>query len=80
MPYTIIIHPTGEEPIIGEVEELPKPTDISIVINSPRKMDGKELHYLAESVLTVIWPIYRINFIEVLPTKAEEEIIGFVRE
>ncbi len=80
MPYTIIIHPTGEEPIIGEVEELPKPTDTSITINSPRKIDGKELHYLAESVLTVIWPIHRLNFIEVLPTKAEEEIIGFVRE
>ncbi len=29
MPYTIIIHPTGEEPIIGEVEQLPEPTDIS---------------------------------------------------
>jgi len=80
MPYSIIIHPTGEEPIIGEIEELPKPTDISIVLNSPRRLDGKELHYLSENVLTVIWPISRLNFIEVLPTKAEEEIIGFVRE
>ncbi len=80
MPYTIIIHPTGEEPIIGEVEELPKATDLSITLNSPRKLDGKELHYLSENVLTVIWPMSRLNFIEVLPTKAEEEIIGFVRE
>ncbi|MFZ0532839.1 MAG: hypothetical protein WAM09_06630 [Anaerolineales bacterium] len=80
MPYTIILHPAGEESIIGEVEELPKPTDLSITLNSPRRIDGKELHYLTESVLTVIWPIHRINFIEVLPTKAEEEIIGFVRE
>ena len=80
MPYTIIIHPTGEEPIIGEVEDLPQPSDLFITMNSPRRIDGKELHYLTESVLTVIWPIYRINFIEVLPTKAEEEIIGFVRE
>lgn len=80
MPYTIIIHPTGEEPIIGEIEELPKATDLSITLNSPRKLDGKELHYLSENVLTVIWPISRLNFIEVLPTKAEEEIIGFVRE
>jgi hypothetical protein len=80
MPYTIILHPTGEEPIIGEVEDLPQPTDLSITVNSPRRMDGKELHYLSESVLTVIWPLNRMNFIEVLPTKAEEEIIGFVRE
>jgi hypothetical protein len=80
MPYSIIIHPTGEEPIIGEVEELPKTTDILITLNSPRRLDGKELHYLSENVLTVTWPIQRLNFIEVLPTKAEEEIIGFVRE
>jgi hypothetical protein len=80
MPYTVIIHPSGEEPIIGEVEDLPHTTDLIITINSPRRIDGKELHYLTESVLTVIWPINRLNFIEVLPTKAEEEIIGFVRE
>ena len=80
MPYTIIIHPTGEEPIIGEVEQLPQPSDASITLNSPRRIDGKELHYLSENVLTVIWPIIRLNFIEILPTKAEEEIIGFVRE
>ena len=80
MPYTIILHPTGEEPIIGEVEDLPQPMDISVTVNSPRRIDGKELHYLSESVLTVIWPLNRMNFIEVLPTKAEEEIIGFVRE
>ena len=80
MPYTIIIHPTGEEPIVGEIDDLPKSTDIMLTLNSPRKLDGKELHYLSENVLTVIWPINRLNFIEVLPTKAEEEIIGFVRE
>ncbi|OGO62661.1 MAG: hypothetical protein A2029_13565 [Chloroflexi bacterium RBG_19FT_COMBO_47_9] len=80
MPYTIIIHPTGEEPIIGEVEQLPQPSDVSITLNSPRRIDGKELHYLSENVLTVIWPFSRLNFIEILPTKAEEEIIGFVRE
>jgi hypothetical protein len=80
MPYTIILHPTGEEPIVGEIEDLPEPTDIIISVNSPRRLDGKELHYLSENVLTVIWPIARLNFIEVMPTKAEEEIIGFVRE
>ena len=75
MPYTVIIHPTGEEPIIGEVEELPKPTDLSITVNSPRRIDGKELHYLTESVLTVIWPIHRLNFIEVCPPKQKKKLL-----
>jgi hypothetical protein len=80
MPYTIILHPTGEEPIVGEIEDLPNPTDVLVTVNSPRRIDGKELHYLTENVLTVVWPIARLNFIEILPTRAEEEIIGFVRE
>jgi hypothetical protein len=80
MPYTIILHPTGEESIVGEIEDLPSPTDVLVTVNSPRRIDGKELHYLTENVLTVVWPIARLNFIEILPTRAEEEIIGFVRE
>jgi len=51
-----------------------------VVVKNPRRMDGKDLHYLAENVLTVYWPIERINFIEVLSEGEEEEIIGFVRE
>ena len=51
-----------------------------VVINNPRRLDGKELHYLADNVITVIWPFSRINFIELMPSKEEEDIIGFVRE
>ena len=80
MPYSIVLHLSGEEPILAEVEELPKPTDVVIAVNNPRRLDGKDLHYLAEDVITVIWPLARLNFIEVLPSKEEDEIIGFVRE
>jgi len=51
-----------------------------IVVKNPRRLDGKDIHYLAENVLTVYWPLDRINFIEVLSAGEEEEIIGFVRE
>ncbi len=80
MPYSVVLHLSGEEPILAEVEELPKPTDVVIAVNNPRRLDGKDLHYLAEDVITVIWPLAKLNFIEVLPSKEEEEIIGFVRE
>jgi hypothetical protein len=42
--------------------------------------DGKDVPYLAENVITVLWPIDKIHFIEILSGKEEEEIIGFVRE
>jgi hypothetical protein len=80
MTITAIVHIQGEEPVVGEIDDVPTPIDVSLKISNPRKLDGKDLHYLAENVVTVIWPISRINFIEILPTREEEEVFGFVRE
>jgi len=80
MAQTIIIHIANEDPIVGEINELPGPTDTIITLHSPRRRDGKDVHYLQNSVVTVIWPVNQISFIEVLPSQMEEEIIGFVRE
>ncbi len=77
---TVLIHIMNEDPVAGEVEHLPSPTDNLIILKNPRKRDGKDLHYLEPNVSTVIWPISRINFIEVMPTGEEEEIITFIRE
>ncbi len=79
MAHTIVLHLNNEEAVVGEIEEIPAPTDTLLVINNPRRMDGKDLHYLSEDVVTVIWPVSRLNFLEILPSK-EEEIISFVRE
>lgn len=80
MPYSIVLHLQNEDAVLGDVEELPKPEDSLVVVNNPRRVDGKDLFYIGENVVTVIWPMHRINFIEVNPSKEEEEIIGFVRE
>ena len=80
MAYTLVIHVQNSDPVLGETDELPNPTDTMVVVKNPRRVDGKDLHYLAENVLTVYWPVDRINFIEVLSEGEEEEIIGFVRE
>jgi hypothetical protein len=80
MAYTVVLHLTSEEPVAGEVEELPDKADLLITVTNPRRLDGKDLQYLTENVITVMYPINRINFIEVLPSREEEKIIGFVRE
>lgn len=77
---TVLLHLPNEEPVVGEVDELPAPTDLMITLKNPRRRDGKDLHYLEPNVTTVIFPLSRITLIEVLPTEEEEEIIGFVRE
>jgi hypothetical protein len=80
MAITIILHIQNEEAVVGEVEELPASIDNMITIINPRRIDGKDLHYLSENVVTVVWPLHRVTFIEVMPSKEEEEIFGFVRE
>jgi hypothetical protein len=77
---TLLLHVTNEEPILAEVEELPSPGDQSIVCMNPRRRDGKDLHYVLPEVQTIIVPWWRINFIEVMPTGEEEEIVAFYRD
>ena len=77
---TLIIHIQNEDPVIGDVDALPNAADNVLIVKNPRKRDGKDLHYLDNSVNVVVWPFWRINFIEVLPMAEEEEIITFVRE
>jgi len=80
MPYSIILHISGESSVLGEVEELPKPTDVIITVMNPRQKDNKDLHYVSNNVVKVIWPIDKITLIEILENEEEEHLIGFVRE
>ena len=80
MAYSVILHIVGEPSILGEVEELPKPSDNLITVSNPRLRDGKDIHYLEHNVVKVIWPVDKITLIEVLESEEEEHLIGFVRE
>ena len=77
---SVLVHIQNEDPVLGEVDALPTPSDTLLLIKNPRRKDGKDLHYLETNVSTVIWPVWRINFIELIPTGEEEEIISFVRD
>jgi hypothetical protein len=76
----ILLHIAGEDPVLCEVEALPAATDVTITVKNPRRRDGKDVPYLDNGVTTVVYPMQRVTFIELLPTGEEEEVIGFVRE
>jgi hypothetical protein len=80
MAHTVVIHLQNEDPICGEVDHLPTAGDTVLTLQNPRRRDGKDVHYLANDIITVIWPINQISFIEVIPSEGDERIIGFVRE
>jgi len=80
MAISVLLHLSGEDPVVGEIDELPAPSDVSVTLNNPRRRDGKDLPYVQGNVVTVVWPMHRVNFIEILPTIEEERLIGPVRE
>ena len=80
MPITIQIHILNEEPMVAEVEALPGGNDTLLVAMNPRLRDGKDVRFLATNVTTILVPVSRINFIQVLPSGEEERVVGFVRD
>jgi hypothetical protein len=80
MSITVQIHIVNEEPIVAEVESLPTAQDTLVVAVNPRLRDGKDLRFLAPNVTTLILPVSRLNFIQVLPSGEEERVVGFVRD
>ncbi len=80
MPYRIQVHIANDDPVVLDVEELPKPTDQFVMGTNPQRRDGKDVPYILREVNQVIFPWWRINFIQVLPSEREEEIMTFIRE
>lgn len=80
MAYRIQVHIAGDDPVVLDVEELPKPTDNYVIGMNPQRRDGGEVSYILHEVDQVIYPWWRINFIQILPSEHEEMIDTFVRE
>jgi hypothetical protein len=80
MAIEVILHIQNSDPVLGEIDEIPDPKDTILKVSNPRFRDGKDIHYLQTNVVTVLWPIQQLTFIEVLPSEEEESIVGFVRE
>jgi len=77
---SVIVHISNEDPVMGEIDALPGSGDSVIALKNPRRKDGKDVNYLEANVSVVLFPLAKVNFIEVVSIEAEEEIITFVRE
>jgi len=77
---TVILHIIGEESVMGEVEKFPDAGDSTIIVKNPRRKDGRELDFIEPDCDTVLWPMSRINMIEMVGAGEGDQIISFVRE
>ena len=80
MSITVLLHINNEDPVKCEIDHIPESTDTIIIGRNPRLRDGKDLRNLEPNVTTLIWPMIRMNFIEIIPTDEDEKVISFVRE
>jgi hypothetical protein len=80
MTFQIQVHITGDDPVVLDVDELPGPNDQWITGTNPRRRDQKEVAYILREVNQVMFPINRVNFIQILPSETAEEVPTFVRE
>ena len=70
---TLLLHIANAAPVKVDVDELPDPQDQVIIGRNPRERSDKELDIIEDGVTTVIFPWWRINYVQVLPS-AEDEI------
>lgn len=77
---TVLIHILNEEPIVGEIDGVPEPTDQVLIVSNLRLRDGRDVTYLLPETDTVVFPWTRIHCVEILPSEEEEEIVTFIRE
>ena len=81
MGKLVIIHVMGEDPILAEVEDLPKPTDQFLEFTNPKRRDGKPIPYVTMGAKSFMYPWHRLSLVEVMTTESERaETIEFFRE
>ncbi|MBO9308755.1 MAG: hypothetical protein J7551_03110 [Chloroflexi bacterium] len=77
MAYTLYIHFVSDPPLLLDVDELPSPTDTLIIGRNPRTRDGKDYQNILPEVTTVIFPMTRISFIELMPSDEGPSLLPF---
>lgn len=75
MAMTVILHFSGEEAIVGDVDELPAPTQQYIIIRNPRRRGGKPVGNIEADAKAVLYPFSRITYVELM-SEVESDTAG----
>lgn len=78
---TVIAHVVNEDPFLAEVVDLPGRADTCVEFVNPRLRDGKPLRYVTQGMSSLIYPLHRISFLEVMASEEERaQLVEFFRD
>ena len=81
MAMKAMIHILNEETILCEIDSIPDPKDLFVVVRNPRRRDNKAIPTIDAAATSFAFPWSRISFIEFFDdVSTKENIVGFFRE
>ena len=60
-----VIHPTSDQPLVVDIEEMPTASDVSLVCFNVRTIDGKRPKFIDRKDSTFVFPLNTIRFVEI---------------
>ena len=66
-----ILHLLNDQPLIVDLLEEPKPTDLTVVCTNVKTVDGKRPVFIDFSTSTFVFPMAMVRFVEI-PREADE--------
>ncbi|OQY48199.1 MAG: hypothetical protein B6242_02970 [Anaerolineaceae bacterium 4572_78] len=81
MGYSVLIHISGSDAVLADVDELPDPAAQFITCTNPRMKDGSAISYIDRFATLFLFPWSLITFVEIFPSEDEQEDVeAFFRE
>ena len=65
MIRNVVIHQTGQLPVVADIRELPAPGDANLICTNMRTVDGKRPTFVDHSDSWFLIPMITVRFIEV---------------
>lgn len=68
-----ILHLLNDQPLVVDLAEEPKASDITLICSNLRSVDGKKPVFIDFASSTFIIPMTAVRFVEIPPANAEAE-------
>jgi hypothetical protein len=72
-----VVHLLGDQPVVADVLEDPKPGDVSLICTNVRTLDGRRPVFIDRSESRFVFPYATIRFVEIpsgAPPAREAEV------